>query len=486
MSAAPEDRLLTPDDARKRKPSTGSKGREFKRPKNNPIIVIDDVEDDKPRGTGSEQDPLSFVVWTTGTVIRVEDNVEPILISDDEDEDRVEDENAVHDEEKAQDEHGIHSEVLDEVHSEQGFVSDDTPQDKEEVRRIKPSIRNLGLTTPEPSPSPSPSTVSHLPDPALQVFDRSPGDHSSLEVDSEKDDRKESDNEDHEDHEDNEDNEDDGDNELNEHNEDDGECICIYEEIRSRQPFTVSIKEEKDGDNVPELTLSQGSTSSDLPETPTASQSLSPPPNRLYLSHIQSKTAQENQVDIHTISPNASLAKKPTGFEDEPACDRKTLVEERKRLFYRRYWLEQKHILEKVLREYHWHIHAEKNRANCWLYTGPRISKRGGTLGINIGFRHNDQIERLTINICFIAMLLKGLLTNEHMQGIISHAWHASHLCGNWTCLNPRHITAEDGRMNVTRNSCFSDRDGPCSHSPKCLKELKVLKVDRKSLRPKV
>lgn len=55
----------------------------------------------------------------------------------------------------------------------------------------------------------------------------------------------------------------------------------------------------------------------------------------------------------------------------------------------------------------------------------------------------------------------------------INKKWHLSHLCGNWTCVNPGHTTVEPGNVNISRNNCFSHRGG-CLHDPKCMKEKKV------------
>lgn len=64
-------------------------------------------------------------------------------------------------------------------------------------------------------------------------------------------------------------------------------------------------------------------------------------------------------------------------------------------------------------------------------------------------------------------------MNKQQKDGFINKQWHLSHLCGNWTCLNPAHTTVEPGNVNISRNKCFSHRVG-CLHQPPCIKEKKV------------
>ncbi|EPE32101.1 His-Me finger endonuclease [Glarea lozoyensis ATCC 20868] len=63
-------------------------------------------------------------------------------------------------------------------------------------------------------------------------------------------------------------------------------------------------------------------------------------------------------------------------------------------------------------------------------------------------------------------------MSKRQMDGWVNKKWHASHLCGNWSCVNAKHIYVEEGRVNAGRNACFMHRD-ECRHDPRCLKELK-------------
>jgi hypothetical protein len=64
-------------------------------------------------------------------------------------------------------------------------------------------------------------------------------------------------------------------------------------------------------------------------------------------------------------------------------------------------------------------------------------------------------------------------MNKQQKDGFINKQWHLSHLCGNWTCLNPAHTTVEPGNINLSRNNCFSHRSG-CLHTPPCMKDKKV------------
>ncbi|KAF2433051.1 hypothetical protein EJ08DRAFT_695075 [Tothia fuscella] len=64
-------------------------------------------------------------------------------------------------------------------------------------------------------------------------------------------------------------------------------------------------------------------------------------------------------------------------------------------------------------------------------------------------------------------LLVKNLLTEEQKQGIINHAWHLIHLCGEMRCLNVGHFTVEPGATNQSRKICMRERK--ChSHTPPC------------------
>ena len=80
--------------------------------------------------------------------------------------------------------------------------------------------------------------------------------------------------------------------------------------------------------------------------------------------------------------------------------------------------------------------------------------------------------HKLCVNFGIVALLIKHHLTKEQMDGYVNHSWHLSHLCGNWTCCNWRHLTVESGSINISRNQCFP-RATHCPHDPPCMRDRK-------------
>ena len=161
--------------------------------------------------------------------------------------------------------------------------------------------------------------------------------------------------------------------------------------------------------------------------------------------------------------------------------DKPLPVAARKRLFFEIYQHQKRTAMQRVVEIFYSGVKGDRSPDSCWLYKGSRLPKTGRGLHMHISFRHNGRSERVALNILFVMMLLEGTLEKEHIEGIVEESWHASHLCGNWTCLNIRHIVPEPGAVNNSRNPCFRDVDGPCRHRKNCLKHLKL---DGELLRP--
>ncbi|KAF1964684.1 hypothetical protein BU23DRAFT_575520 [Bimuria novae-zelandiae CBS 107.79] len=157
-------------------------------------------------------------------------------------------------------------------------------------------------------------------------------------------------------------------------------------------------------------------------------------------------------------------------------------VATRKRLFFEIYRHRMRSAMQRVVGKYHNGIEGDRGPDGCWLYRGSRLPKgRNRGLHMDIKFQHNARSERLNLNILFVKMLLDGTLTRDQIEGIIEDCWHASHLCGNWTCLNVKHVVPEPGAINISRNPCMKNVNGPCYHRPRCMKNLKL---DGELLRP--
>ncbi|KAF7939158.1 uncharacterized protein EAE97_007239 [Botrytis byssoidea] len=117
----------------------------------------------------------------------------------------------------------------------------------------------------------------------------------------------------------------------------------------------------------------------------------------------------------------------------------------------------------------------------CWFHPAPpppRITPIGtwracGNIQKAFSWQDHNGKHSLVLNFGIVSKILFHTMTKRQKDGFVNRKWHLSHLCGNWTCLNPNHTTVEPGNVNISRNSCFSHRGG-CSHEPKCMKEKKA------------
>jgi hypothetical protein len=239
---------------------------------------------------------------------------------------------------------------------------------------------------------------------------------------------------------------------------------------RAGIPWTIPVKQERGGiQTVPDLTSSQETNASEVDKQPRHSEDL------FYTRKVVSaKPTFPGKGQIITSQAPVGLVERIDGKEP-------LLLSIRKRLFFKDYHLKRAR-LEKSLEKYYSSIQSERSPDRCWLYTGDKLPKPPAqSLHMSTTIRHNGRLERLSLNILVIKMLLEGRLSQEHIDGLVEHSWHASHLCGNWTCLNIEHIVVEPGSINNNRNTCFKVAQ-PCSnHIPKCLKHLKL---DKSHLRP--
>src|SRR6266536_2788261 len=136
-----------------------------------------------------------------------------------------------------------------------------------------------------------------------------------------------------------------------------------------------------------------------------------------------------------------------------------------------RRWIAKTHALLDAFRE----------DDDCWLHPSPPCA-RPSSAGIprpcgkiTKTFVWQDHIGKhsLRLNYGIASKLANHKMNKQQKDGFINKQWHLSHLCGNWTCLNPAHTTVEPGNINLSRNNCFSHRSG-CLHTPPCMKDKKV------------
>lgn len=100
---------------------------------------------------------------------------------------------------------------------------------------------------------------------------------------------------------------------------------------------------------------------------------------------------------------------------------------------------------------------------------------------------HLNRLHRYDVNIGILGRILKSGLTETQIAGIIDHAWHTSHLCGNSTCLNWRHFWIESGSTNGSRRRCHKiGFRGKCQHFPRCMRERKRRLLVTQSIRNEI
>ncbi|TVY60910.1 hypothetical protein LSUE1_G009866, partial [Lachnellula suecica] len=176
--------------------------------------------------------------------------------------------------------------------------------------------------------------------------------------------------------------------------------------------------------------------------------------------------------ELQTSPPEAAPKRLP----------RNTLsLQERKRIFVGGRSGKLMDDMKKWWHKTEWLLDPFREDDDCWLHPNPPPARRGasgqqlpcGT--ISKVFQWQDQKGRhtLVVNYGIVCKLLYYDMTKQQKDGFINRSFHVSHLCGNWTCINPVHTVIEPGEVNISRNNCFSHRSG-CLHNPPCLKDKKV------------
>ncbi|ORY19768.1 hypothetical protein BCR34DRAFT_3195 [Clohesyomyces aquaticus] len=271
-----------------------------------------------------------------------------------------------------------------------------------------------------------------------------------------------------------------------EEDDSDNESFIIVKEDHvehrpARQPWIYNVKKETPE---PALTFSQDIQATEDVSTPS-------PPQRSSSTAIPLSTKRALQyVDDDALfsrdpsPPKYSWFGYPgvTSNQEDTSLPRGAgtisestkLLRQKKRLFYYEYWEDSIPSIERSLKRFHNDVQTERQADICWLCRRPNMHPGTRAFNIEVKFTHDSQRHKIYIPLGFAAMMVEKLMTDKHREGIINEGWHCSHLCGNWTCLNPRHVVPEPGSININRNSCFPKFDEDCTHSPKCLKQLKV------------
>jgi hypothetical protein len=119
--------------------------------------------------------------------------------------------------------------------------------------------------------------------------------------------------------------------------------------------------------------------------------------------------------------------------------------------------------------------------SDCWFHPTPPAGRPNaagilrpcGRIQKTFTWHDRNGKHSIVLNYGIVHKLVNYKMNKQQKDGFINKQWHLSHLCGNWTCLNPGHTTVEPGSINIKRNNCFSHRSG-CPHDPECKKEKKV------------
>ena len=114
--------------------------------------------------------------------------------------------------------------------------------------------------------------------------------------------------------------------------------------------------------------------------------------------------------------------------------------------------------------------------SDCMLHPNPggllKDGKYSQVIQLKYTWRDTAGPHIVRVNFGLVALIVNSHLTAAQKEGFIEHAWHLSHLCGNWICCNWRHHTVEPGPVNIGRNACFNSSE-QCTHKPPCMKDKK-------------
>ncbi|KAF2105116.1 hypothetical protein NA57DRAFT_51895 [Rhizodiscina lignyota] len=119
-------------------------------------------------------------------------------------------------------------------------------------------------------------------------------------------------------------------------------------------------------------------------------------------------------------------------------------------------------------------IHLKKDplypNSRCWIHQGAQRYMDRRNIHATVRFKRNGKIQTVSMHCGIIALCMRNELTKDMIDGLLKQpSWHLSHLCGNWACCNPRHMTIEPARDNQRRKMCFNDKRGllqHCTHTP--------------------
>jgi hypothetical protein len=256
--------------------------------------------------------------------------------------------------------------------------------------------------------------------------------------------------------------------------DDDAELSRISSQIPIWEEWEQSdrVKNEPQDDIPPSLTESQETAYSDGPETPGCSREILSSSLRSSMDSL-SQASRAFQTE-ELLKRSTAETETHHNENSRRLGDQREKTKFKKRLFYYTYATTMKKKLRQLTNKFIGDCATTKGSDDCWIYTGTYSVGSTNNIRVQVQFFHEGQKHALSQNIGFVSMLLQDRLTIRAKEGIIEHWWHASHLCGNWRCVNVRHIYPEPGPINSTRNGCFHRRIEVCTHDPPCRKDLKL------------
>ncbi len=181
------------------------------------------------------------------------------------------------------------------------------------------------------------------------------------------------------------------------------------------------------------------------------------------------------------VAPHATVSADEAAPLETPHDSRTTLkdtldVSDRKRHFMYTPDDCMKEKMKNYIEDVYKLFDESRSEENCWLHPSPPPARKNGrpmgTINRTFVWADSSGKHKVRVNIGIIALIVEHHLTEEQKQGYVNKSWHLSHLCGNWTCCNWRHMTVESGRTNISRNQCFP-KAGHCPHDPPCMKGRK-------------
>jgi hypothetical protein len=89
------------------------------------------------------------------------------------------------------------------------------------------------------------------------------------------------------------------------------------------------------------------------------------------------------------------------------------------------------------------------------LKTATEAQKRAKR--ITVSLKVIDKTWQMNLGVAIRLIEGHDGLSPEQKKGLINRnlGWVVSHICGNWKCVNPHHITVEPRKANAMRKNCF-------------------------------